>query len=126
MLKYAKIIDDISKRAEVGSGTNAGYYQSIGMVQMKVEQGYDGAWYVKGFAPQKPTELQEAEVREQRNHLLSETDKFMVADYPIEEDERERYRAYRQYLRNLPSADGFPEVEILTFEQWNNTNGEGA
>lgn len=125
-MKYAIIVDEENKLVNVGSGTDEKYYQSIGMTLMDVEQGYDGRWYVKGYAPEKPTEMIASEVRAKRDTMLADTDKFMIADYPIEDDERELYRQYRQYLRNLPSADGFPEVEMLTFKQWNNAGNEGA
>ncbi len=54
MLKYAKIVNNQTKQCDVGLGTNADFYQSIGMVQMDVEQAYDGTWYVVGYAPQEP------------------------------------------------------------------------
>lgn len=53
MLKYAKIINE-QNQCEVGIGTNADFYKSIGMEEMEVEQAYDGQWYVKGYAPEKP------------------------------------------------------------------------
>ncbi len=126
MMKYAKIIDNAAKIVEAGSGTNEAYYRSVGMTLMDVEQGYDGQWYVAGYAPEMPLSEQEAQLREQRNRLLSETDKFMIADYPIAETEQEQYRQYRQYLRNLPAAADFPTAGILSFEEWNTKNGEGA
>ena len=33
----------------------------MGAVEMDVDQGYDGQWYVAGYAPVKPQELIEAE-----------------------------------------------------------------
>ena len=54
MKKYAKIENEQTKQCSVGLGTNEAFYQSIGMTQMDVEQAYDGAWYVKGYAPEKP------------------------------------------------------------------------
>lgn len=51
---YAKIINEETKQCEVGVGTNAEFYKSIGMTEMDVEQAYDGSWYVAGFAPVKP------------------------------------------------------------------------
>ena len=54
MIKYAKIIDEATKQCEVGIGTNAKFYKSIGMTEMDVEQAYDGGWYVAGFAPVQP------------------------------------------------------------------------
>lgn len=56
MRKYAKIINEETKLCEVGLGTNSAFYQSIGMVEMEVELGYDGAYYVAGCAPQQPLE----------------------------------------------------------------------
>ena len=57
-------------------------------------------------------------LREKRNQLLSETDKYMVPDYPITETEREQYRQYRKYLRDIPQTDGFLQSQILTFEKY--------
>lgn len=54
MLKYAKIINEQTKQCEVGIGTNADFYKSIGMTEMDVEQAYNGAWYVAGYAPEEP------------------------------------------------------------------------
>lgn len=62
---YAKIINEETKLCEIGIGTNVTFYQSIGMTEMDVEQGYDGNWYVKGCAPIKPepTEYEKAQER---------------------------------------------------------------
>lgn len=54
MLKYAKIVNDATKECSVGVGTNVEFYKSIGMIEMEVEQAWNGAWYVKGYAPQQP------------------------------------------------------------------------
>ncbi len=54
---FYKIIDEKTKKVDVGLGTNEEFYKSIGMIEGKVEQGYDGAHYLKGYAPQKPLEL---------------------------------------------------------------------
>ena len=56
MKKYAKIINEETKECMVGLGTNNAFYESIGMEEMDVEQAYTRAWYVEGFAPQKPEE----------------------------------------------------------------------
>lgn len=65
MLKYAKVVDDQTKVCEVGVGTNAEFYKAIGMTEMEVEQDYNGRWYLKGFAPEKPKEQVEAEIQKQ-------------------------------------------------------------
>lgn len=57
MLKFAKIIDDTTKRCEVGIGDDVEYYIKAGFEQMDVEQSYLGDWYIAGYAPEKPEEL---------------------------------------------------------------------
>lgn len=61
MLKFAKIENEQTKAVSVGLGTNTEFYKSIGMAEMEVEQGYDGNWYLQGYAPEKPQEQVEAE-----------------------------------------------------------------
>ena len=65
---YAQIIDEKTKLCSVGTGTNTNFYKSIGMTDMEVEQGYDGQWYVKGYAPSQPLdELKQAKITEFKN-----------------------------------------------------------
>lgn len=116
---YAKIINEETNQCEVGIGTNTDFYKSIGMEEMDVEQAYDGAWYVKGYAPSKPMDVLAQEKRAERNNLLAQTDKFVLSDYPITDEKREQYKAYRQYLRDVPAQPDFPSVELLSFEDWN-------
>ena len=56
--------------------------------------------------------------RAERDRILQSTDIYMLADYPITDAEREQYKQYRQYLRDLPTSLSFPDVEILTFEEY--------
>ena len=67
MKKYAKIINEETKLCEVGLGSNANFYQSIGMTEQEVEQGFDGQWYLLGFAPEKPLEELKTEKRAEIN-----------------------------------------------------------
>ena len=69
MITYAQIVDKQTKLVIVGTGTDNAYYKSIGMVPMDVEQAYNGAWYVKGYAPSKP----EPTIEEQVVKLEAET-----------------------------------------------------
>lgn len=39
---------------QVFEGTNTEWALSHGFTEVDVEQGYDGKWYVKGYAPAKP------------------------------------------------------------------------
>jgi hypothetical protein len=50
-----------------------------------------------------------AQVRSQRDRLLSDSDWTQVLDAPVD---RTAWAAYRQALRDLPSAEGFPDVEF--------------
>lgn len=56
--------------------------------------------------------------RSQRDMMLMITDRVMLPDYPITDAERERYKQYRQYLRDLPARQDFPNFEILSFAKW--------
>ena len=115
---YAKIIDEKTKQCEVGTGTDSAFYQSIGMSEMEVEQAYDGQWYLKGYAPEKPVEEKEADVRAVRNQYLEQTDKYMITDYPITDDERELYKQYRTYLRDYTLSENWWEHSPKDFSTW--------
>lgn len=120
MLKYAKVVDEQTKVCEIGTGTNVDFYRSIGMTEMDVEQGYDGGWYISGHVPQKPIEIRQQEVRLVRNLYLEQTDKFIsIPDYPISEEEKGKYKAYRQYLRDYPETkEDWYEINPLSFDEW--------
>lgn len=62
---YAKITNETTKECSVGVGTDIEYYKAIGMTEMDVEQAYDGGWYVKGYAPEKPAPTHD-EIKEMR------------------------------------------------------------
>lgn len=71
-----------------------------------------------GELKEKSKEKIAEEKRTERNYLLQSTDKYMLSDYPITEEQREQYKQYRQYLRDVPSSDNFPDIEIKNFENW--------
>ena len=58
MYKYVKFDKKSGICTEVGIGTNTDFYKSIGMVNMEVEQAYDGSYYLKGYAPIKSDDEQ--------------------------------------------------------------------
>lgn len=69
-------------------------------------------------------EQRKQEVRSVRNQYLEQTDKYLsVSDFPIDEDTKEQYRLYRQYLRDYPETENWYEHNPLTFEQWNELPG---
>ena len=58
------------------------------------------------------------QVRSVRNRYLEQTDKFMIADYPITDEEWEQYKAYRVYLRDYTLEDEWWLANPKTFEEW--------
>ena len=120
MKNFAKIIDEETKKCIVGVGTDSTYYLSEGMSEMEVEQAYDGKWYLVGYAPEKPQEVKEQEVRAVRNQYLSDTDKYMISDFPVSNDEKDNYKAYRQYLRDYTEQESWWENNPQSFEEWEN------
>lgn len=77
MKKYAKIINENTKLCSVGVGTNESYYKSIGMTEQEVEQAWNGAWYLLGYAPEKPEE----EIKKEEIAALKE--ELAATDYKI-------------------------------------------
>lgn len=54
MIKYAKIINELTGLVEVGLGTNADFYKSIGMCELDVQQSdIDSNWYLSEKCPMK-------------------------------------------------------------------------
>ena len=74
-------------------------------------------------------EQKKTDVRAVRNQYLEQTDKVMLADYPITDEERELYRQYREYLRAYPECRDWYKANPKTYEEWkslqttNNNNG---
>lgn len=80
MKRYAKVVNEKTKLCEVGLGTNAKFYQSIGMTEQEVEQAWDGQWYLKGFAPAKPIPT-DAEISATRARLYASGSDNVFASY---------------------------------------------
>ena len=71
------------------------------------------------YTPPEPSDEEKQErVRFVRNRFLEETDKFMLVDYPITDEEREQYKAYRVYLRDYTLEDEWWLENPKTFEEW--------
>ena len=76
--------------------------------------------YLEAVNPPEPSdEEKKAQVRTVRNQYLEQTDKYMITDYPITDDERELYRQYRTYLRDFTVEENWWNAPILTFDEWN-------
>lgn len=61
-----------------------------------------------------------AAVRASRDALLLKTDILMLADCfeNLSDEDKKNYKNYRQYLRDIPQNPDFPNVEVLTFDDW--------
>lgn len=57
MIKYAKVINNVSGLCEVAEGSDIDFYKSIGMTQLNVEQSdVDNNWYLSELCPHKSEE----------------------------------------------------------------------
>ena len=69
--------------------------------------------------PYVPTEDElKSQIRAVRNQYLEQTDKTMLADYPITDEERELYRQYRTYLRTYPECRDWYKANPKTYDEW--------
>lgn len=62
--------------------------------------------------------LKRYKVRSVRNQYLEQTDKYMITDYPITEEERELYKQYREYLRTYPECQDWYKANPKTYDEW--------
>lgn len=57
MLKYARLLNEVTGLCEVGLGTNVEFYKSIDMTELDVTQSnIDNEWYLTSMCPNKPEE----------------------------------------------------------------------
>lgn len=47
-------------------------------------------------------------IRDKRDNLISETDYYLMPDYPLNPQNLEELKVYRQALRDVPEQEGFP------------------
>lgn len=99
VMKYAKITNPLTKAVDVGLGTNEEFYQSIGMVKMEVEESYTGEWYVNGYAPAKPHNI---EIKERIDELeTSITERNIRSAILGDEYASNKLRAIEQEIAEL-------------------------
>ena len=125
MKKYAKIINEETKLCEVGLGTNKNFYASIGMEEMEVEQDYAGNWYLAGYAPEKPVEEMQAEVRAVRNSYLEQyvdPKQLVLVWNNLNEDDKKLYADYRTYLLDYTKLKNWWLNNPMTFDKLKETS----
>jgi hypothetical protein len=104
MIKYAKVINEETGLCEVGTGTNAEFYQSIGMTQLDVEiSDVDNNWYLTEKCPHK-TDDEKAQERQAE----FESDFFEIANFGWF---RKKPKGYSSAVESLNTA--FNAVTIM-------------
>ena len=78
------------------------------MVDYEVVRGWDGRPYKSGEEPMRPTKTMFESLRAARDVRLAATDKFLLTDYPISENNLALVKTYRAALRALPEQSGAP------------------
>ena len=117
MIVYSKIINEETKLVVVGTGTDNAYYESIGMTQMDVEQAYNGAWYVKGYAPSKPepTTAEKVAQLEQETGLTRAVRELVLADGSGASEyvrgKAQEIEALANPLRGVPARSAQAEIQ---------------
>lgn len=110
----ANIIDNIVKYVYVKTSEwcNANGY-------MIVEK--DGFYKVEKI-PEPSIEEKSELKREERDNLLKTLVDPIVTNplrwEELDDAQKSKYRAYRLYLLDIPQQDGFPDIEIKSFEEF--------
>lgn len=79
------------------------------------------AWEAWKAEQPDPSDQLAAEVRAQRDTLLSACDWTQMADSPLDEETKAAWAAYRQELRDVPQQEGFPDTVNWPEEPADNT-----
>lgn len=128
MRLLAKISNEETKQVDVAELRQKDHFEKIGFSEQDVEQAWNGSWYLKGYAPEKPIEQKESEVRAERDRRIDAI-RWRIERYQTQKeaglattDDNKTYSAlllYAQYLRDFPQQDGeWWNAPILTFEEW--------
>lgn len=109
MICWYKIYDPKTHEVLVGVGDDVPFFKSMGYTEVgEVEQAYDGRYFIAGYAPTKPQEEFEKQVRAERDRRVAETDWYMMPDYPADPETLEVVKNYRKALRDITLQSGFP------------------
>lgn len=87
-MMYAKIVDYTTNRCIAGIGTNSAAYEAMGFELMDVEQAYNGAWYLAGYAPAQPAPTKEEQEAARAAAYLREVDPITCHIARLEAEEQ--------------------------------------
>ena len=111
MRKWAKVVNEELKQCEVGLGTDEKYYEKNGFEIKEVENGTDGKWYLKGYAPSVEIPSYKQKRINELKDLLAEYDyigtKIATGCATIEDykDIIEMCEGYRKEIRILQGKE---------------------
>lgn len=98
--------------------------QKLKLPLVQFERAYNDDLYEKGYAPQKPKELCQEEVRAVRNKYLEKYVDPVVSNplrwADMDEKEQQLYVDYRRYLLDYTEQSKWWEQNSLTFDEWKN------
>lgn len=93
--------------------------------ESEIEQAYDGSYWEKGYAPDKPREIKEEEVKLIRNSMLEDIEWRVARAREQRElglepvDDYQKLIEYKQYLRDYPeSSETWYEENPKIFEEF--------
>ena len=90
----------------------------------ELEKDYDGNLWEKGYAPVKPQEVKEQEVRAVREqYFIDYVDWYQSKPLLWEEmteEEKQDISDYRHYLMDYTKQENWWEQNPLNFEEWKN------
>lgn len=81
------------------------------------ESNGDGTYTIHKTPEESETDKQNR-VRIIRNQMLDESDKYMVSDFPLTDEERFQMKLYRQYLRDYTKQNNWWESLPDGFADW--------
>ena len=116
---FSKIINEETKELECIA---CGGKPLEGYSDLPRELGYNGNWYLAGYAPEKPQEVKEQEVRAVREQYFADyVDWYQEKIWLLEEmsnEEIKDIKEYREYLKDYTKQDLWWEQNPLNFEEW--------
>lgn len=86
----------------------------------------DGDYFKVEPIPEMSVEEKSEQVRNIRDNYLAQYVDAVVSNplrwADMSQEEQEAIIQYRRYLLDVPQSEGFPDVEVLDFENWKENN----
>jgi hypothetical protein len=121
MKVFSKVINDKTKQLDCIVCGDTSVLEDYSELEREI--GYDGSWYLQGYAPEKPQEVKEDEGRAVRNSYLEtyvDPKQLVMVWNSLTAEEQELYKDYRQYLLDYPQTEKWYEQnpdDLKTFAE---------